>query len=65
VYSSIGGVFWSVYTCILANWLGTAFADFPLASVIASGLVTTVLIGLVFWIDRRRRTATPPAPSAA
>ena len=67
LWSSVGGVFWSVYTCVLANWVGTAFADFPLASIVISGIVTTVLIAVVFWVDRRRRTSgqPPAAPSAA
>lgn len=63
LFSALGGAFWSLYTCLLAYWLGTALADFPLASIIISGLVTTVLIVLVYWIDRRRRESSP-GPSA-
>ena len=65
LFSALGGAFWSLYTCVLAYWLGTALADFPLGSIIISGLVTTVLIGLVYWIDRRRRTSPGPSAPAA
>jgi membrane protein DedA with SNARE-associated domain len=68
LFSTIGGVIWAVYTCLLAYWVGTALADFPVASIIASGVVTTILIVGVYWIDRRHRTneADPaPAPGAA
>jgi membrane-associated protein len=66
VFSAIGGVAWAVYTCLLAYWVGTALADFPLASVVVSGIVTTVLIVGVYWIDRRRHpdeAGSPPAPA--
>ena len=64
LFSTIGGVIWAVYTCLLAYWVGTALADFPLASIIASGVVTTVLIVGVYWIDRRHRMSeTEPAPT--
>ena len=65
LFSAIGGVGWAIYTCLLAYWVGTAFADFPLASIIVSGVVTTVLIAGVYWIDRRRHaddSAPPTTP---
>ena len=66
LFSAIGGVAWAVYTCLLAYWVGTALADFPLASIVVSGLVTTVLIVGVYWIDRRRHPdeAGPPTTPA-
>ena len=66
LFSAIGGVAWAVYTCLLAYWVGTALADFPLASVVVSGIVTTILIVGVYWIDRRRHpdeACSPPAPA--
>ena len=39
---------------MLAYWVSTALADFALASVVISGIVTTTLVGGVYWIDRRR-----------
>jgi membrane-associated protein len=57
LWSAIGGTLWSVYTCGLAYLVGTALAGFPLASVIISGVVTTVAIGVVFLVARRRRRA--------
>jgi len=55
LWSAIGGVAWAIYTCALAYWVGTALADFPVASILVSGLVTTVLIGGVYWYDRRHQ----------
>ena len=62
LWSAIGGTTWSVYTCGLAYLVGTALAGFPLASVIISGLLTTIAIGVVFITARRRRT-TGAAPA--
>jgi membrane-associated protein len=64
LFSAIGGTGWAVYTCLLAYWVGTALADFPLASMVISGIVTTILILGVYWIDRRRhpdKAAMPPS----
>ena len=57
---------WSTYTCLLAYKVGTAVADYPLASVVISGLVTTAVIAIIFVVIRRRhharaRTAEPEA----
>ena len=55
LWSAVGGTIWSVYTCALAYAVGTALDDFPLASVIISGTITTILMGLIFWTVRRGR----------
>lgn len=57
LFSALGGIAWAVYTCVLAYWIGTALADFALASIVISGIVTTVLIGGVYLIDRRRHAS--------
>jgi membrane protein DedA with SNARE-associated domain len=49
LWSAIGGMLWSVYTCLLAYAVGTELADFPLASVIISGSITTVAVAAVLW----------------
>lgn len=55
LWSSVGGVVWSVYTCTLAYFVATALSGFPLASVVISGAITTgVLLALYFVIRRRR-----------
>jgi membrane-associated protein len=56
LWSAIGGITWSIYTCGLAYLIGTALAGFPLASVIISGLVTTVAVAVVYLALRRRRS---------
>lgn len=66
LFSAIGGVAWATYTCVLAYWVSTALADFALASIVISGIVTTVLVAGVYWIDRRRRAdAEPQTPAGA
>jgi membrane protein DedA with SNARE-associated domain len=55
LWSAIGGAAWSVYTCGLAYLVGTALADFPLASVVISGAITTAAIAALFLVVRRRR----------
>jgi membrane-associated protein len=55
LWSAVGGTIWGVYTCSLAYAVGTALADFPLASVIISGAITTVLMGIILWTVRRNR----------
>ena len=55
LWSAVGGTIWGVYTCALAYAVGTALADFPLASVIISGAITTVLMGIILWAVRRNR----------
>jgi membrane-associated protein len=55
LWSAIGGALWSVYTCLLAYAVGTALADFPLASVVISGAITTVAVAVVLWKLRRDR----------
>jgi membrane-associated protein len=57
LFSAIGGIGWAIYTCALAYWISTALADFPLASIVISGIVTTILVAGVYWIDRRRQAS--------
>ena len=66
-WSALGGTFWATYTCLLAYRVGSALEDFPLASIVVSGVITTALIGVVYWIDRRKRAEDEPTltPDAA
>ena len=56
-WSAIGGVLWSTYTCLLAYWIGSTLEDYPMASVIISGAVTTAIMGVVYLRARKRRGA--------
>jgi membrane-associated protein len=55
VWSALGGTAWAVYTCGLAYLVGTALEDFPLASIIISGAITTAAIAVIFLVVKRRR----------
>jgi membrane-associated protein len=61
LWSAIGGTVWAVYTCGLAYLVGTSLADFPLASVLISGLITTVALGAIFLVLRRSRNNAAPS----
>jgi membrane-associated protein len=56
-WSVISGILWSTYTSVLAYEIGLALGDFPLASFAISGLVTTVVITIIFFTVRRQRRA--------
>jgi membrane-associated protein len=64
LFSAIGGIGWAIYTCVLSYWISTALADFALASILISGIVTTVLVAGVDWIDRRHASDEAPATVA-
>jgi membrane protein DedA with SNARE-associated domain len=55
VWSALGGALWAIYTCVLAYVVATALSGFPLASVIISGALTTIAIGVVIVVLRRGR----------
>jgi membrane-associated protein len=57
LWSSIGGVAWSLYTCVLAYWIGIALVDFPLASIVVSGAITTAILFVIFLVARRQKRA--------
>ena len=60
-WSALGGVSWSSYTCLLAYWIGSTLEDYPLASVVISGVVTTAIMGAVYLRMRKRRRAGAPS----
>ena len=62
-WSILSGVVWSVYTCVLAYNVALALGDFPLASVVISGLVTTAAIAVVFLTIRRHRKTAQARPT--
>lgn len=53
LWSAISGALWSIYTCSLAYLIAGALSGFPLASIVISGAVTTIAIGVVFLRLRR------------
>jgi membrane protein DedA with SNARE-associated domain len=66
IASLIGDLAWSTYTCLMAYFIGTALADFPIASVAMACVSSAILLGIGWAIWRRvHRTATEtplPAP---
>lgn len=60
-------IFWTIVALIGALVLAVvaALADFPLASLVVSGMVTTILIVGMYWIDRCRHPDEAGSPPAA
>ncbi len=57
-WSALGGALWSTYTCVLAYWVGSKLDDFPMASVVISGVITTLLMGAFYLAERRRHKSS-------
>ncbi len=64
-WSVLSGILWSTYTCVLAYKVSTELAGFPLASVVISGLVTTIALAAIFMFVRRRKRNNSPIKIAA
>ena len=64
-WSVLSGTLWSTYTCVLAYNIGLALGDYPLASFVISGLVTTVAIAVVVISVRRHRRTAASSPDQA
>jgi membrane-associated protein len=58
-WSALGGTIWSAYTCLLAYKVGTALDNYPAASIVISGVITTALMAVAFLIVRRRDRRQP------
>ena len=58
-WSALGGTLWSLYTSVLAYKVATTLAGFPLASVVISGIVTTAVLAVIFFVIRKRHVASP------
>jgi membrane protein DedA with SNARE-associated domain len=54
LWSAIGGTTCPIYTALLAYHVGTSLEGYPLASIVMSGTITTVLIAIIFWAETRR-----------
>jgi membrane protein DedA with SNARE-associated domain len=71
--STIGAAAWSTYTCLMAAFIGTALADFPIASVVLACVSSGILVGIGYMIYRRAHQAAgqgeanvpPSAPQLA
>jgi membrane-associated protein len=61
-WSALGAVLWSTYTCVLAYKVGSSLDNYPLASVYISGLITTVLMAVIFLVIRRRDRRSDTTP---
>jgi membrane protein DedA with SNARE-associated domain len=63
--SAIGAAAWSTYTCLMAYFIGTALADFPVASIALACASSAVLLGIGWTIYRRTHRAAENEPPAA
>ena len=60
-WSALGGALWSTYTCVLAYWVSSKLDDYPMASVVISGVITTLLMAAFYFAERRRHKRAEPA----
>jgi membrane-associated protein len=60
IWSTIGGISWATYTAILAYHVGSALEGFPIASIVVSGAITTLLIIAIIWLDSRKQSVAAP-----
>ncbi len=58
LWSALGGTLWSIYTCLLAYKVGSALDNYPAASIVISGAITTVLMAVAFLVMRHRDRAS-------
>ena len=65
IASSIGAIIWSTYTCLMAYFIGTALADFPIASVALACASSAIILGIGYWIWRRVRRVKPQGEELA
>jgi membrane protein DedA with SNARE-associated domain len=56
----VGGVTWSIYTCGLAYLVSTSLGGFPLASVVISGVITSIVLVAIDLVLRRSRPVPSP-----
>jgi membrane-associated protein len=60
VFDLIGGMSWSLYTCVFSYLMASLIDDKPLASILASALVTTVVLAVLYRPIKRRWDAADP-----
>jgi membrane-associated protein len=53
LWSAIGGISWSIYTCAMSYWVAGALAGFPIGSIVISGFITSVILAAAYFIYRR------------
>lgn len=56
-WSALGAVLWSTYTCVLAYKVGSTLDNYPTASIVISGAITTALMAFAFLIMRHHERA--------
>jgi membrane protein DedA with SNARE-associated domain len=58
LWSSVGGISWSIYTCTMSYWVASALAGFPIGSIVISGIITTAILAAGYVVYRRSSAAT-------
>jgi membrane protein DedA with SNARE-associated domain len=60
LWSAVGDTAWAAYTCLVAYWIGTALDEFPVASIVIASISSGIIVGAVFFIERRRHAKAAP-----
>lgn len=64
LWNAIGGTFWAAYTCVFCYLVATIIEDKPLVSIVASVVVTTGLLALLYRPLKRHWDATATSPAS-
>ena len=60
LFDAIGGTAWSLYTCVFSYLMASLIDDKPLVSILASALVTTAILAVLYRPIKARWDAASP-----
>jgi len=62
-WSVAGDIVWATYTCLVAYYIGTALDEYPLLSIVIASVSSTLLVAIVFVVERTRNRRQAPRGS--
>jgi membrane-associated protein len=65
LWNVVGGTFWATYTCVFCYLVASVIDDKPLVSILASVVVTTGLLALLYRPLKRHWDETAPSPAGS
>jgi membrane-associated protein len=65
LWNAVGGIFWAAYTCVFCYLVASVIEDKPLVSIVASVVITTALLALLYRPLKRHWDESAAAPTSA